>query len=84
MTDLTKQFLQTDRRIQSYTLKGEGKRIGAEQAWYYVADEEDLSAVRDTIRIWLDPDTPARLLTVPADSDPAPAAPIAGKPDISA
>ncbi|MBW5448774.1 LytR family transcriptional regulator [Cohnella sp. CFH 77786] len=66
LTDLAKQFLQTDHRIVSYTLHGEGKRMGEQNLWYYVADEADLAAVKKTISAWLDPNTPAEQLTVPS------------------
>lgn len=68
MSDLAKQFLQTGHTIRSYTLKGDGKRIGADNLWYYVADEQDLADVRETIAAWLNPNTPADQLTTPADA----------------
>lgn len=67
MSELAKNFLQTGHEIKSYTLKGEGKRMGSNNSWYFVADEEDLSAVRTTIDAWLDPETPAGQLTVPQE-----------------
>lgn len=66
LSEMVKQFLQTDYRIQSYTLHGEGKRMGPNNLWYYVADEADLNAVRETIDAWLDPETPILGLTVPS------------------
>lgn len=68
MNDLAKQFLQTGHSISSYTLKGEGKRMGSQNLWYYVADEDDLNAVQDTIAAWLDPNTPLEKLTTPTDA----------------
>lgn len=65
LTDLAKQFLQTDHRIQSYTLKGTGARMGKDNLWYMVLDQKDLANVRQTIAAWLNPDTPASELTVP-------------------
>lgn len=65
MTELAKQFLQHGHRIQSYTLKGEGKRMGPQSLWYYVADEEDLDSVRSTISAWMNPATPEAQLTTP-------------------
>ncbi len=68
MSDLAKQFLQTGHSISSYTLKGEGKRMGSQNLWYYVADENDLNAVRATISAWLDPTTPLDQLKTPTDA----------------
>jgi LCP family protein required for cell wall assembly len=68
MTQLAKQFLQNDRRIQSYTLKGEGKRMGDDNLWYYALDADDLQAVRSTIAAWLNPLTPLSSLTVPTQA----------------
>jgi len=65
LSDLAKRFLQKGHEIQSYTLKGEGKRMGTQNLWYFVTDEEDLNEVRATIAEWMDPDTPAERLTVP-------------------
>ncbi|KIL36292.1 hypothetical protein SD71_08450 [Cohnella kolymensis] len=65
MTVLAKQFLQTGHRIQSYTLKGEGQRMGPHSLWYFVAEDEDLQAVRATIADWLNPATPEAALTTP-------------------
>lgn len=65
MTKLAKQFLQTGHQIQSYTLKGEGQKMGPNSLWYFVADEEDLQAVRATIAAWLNPATPQAQLTIP-------------------
>jgi len=65
MSELAKQFLQTGHEIQSYTLKGEGQRMGKQNLWYFVSDEQDLDAVRATIATWLNADTPASELTVP-------------------
>jgi len=67
MSDLAKQFLQTGHEIQSYTLKGEGQRMGKQNLWYFIADEDDLNAVRSTISTWLNPDTPVSQLTVPGN-----------------
>jgi anionic cell wall polymer biosynthesis LytR-Cps2A-Psr (LCP) family protein len=56
MIDLAKSMLQTDNRtIYSDTLKGEGSRKSASGAWYYFADEEDLTKVKGWIDAWLDP-----------------------------
>lgn len=71
LSELAKQFLQTDHRIQSYTLKGTGKRMGAQNLWYYLADEKDLANVRATITQWLDADTPVSELTVPGAASAA-------------
>lgn len=65
LTDLAKQFLQTDHRIQSYTLKGTGARMGKDNLWYMVLDEQDLANVQQTIAKWLNPNTPASELTTP-------------------
>jgi len=65
LSELAKQFLQSGYAIRSYTLKGEGKRMGRQNLWYYVADEEDLAAVRKTIEIWRDPATTVNQLTIP-------------------
>ncbi|MCD9024834.1 LCP family protein [Cohnella silvisoli] len=67
MNELAKQFLQTGHEIKSYTLKGEGKRMGTQNLWYYVADEDDLANVRSTIANWLNPETPEIQLTAPQD-----------------
>jgi len=69
LSDLAKKFLQTDHRIQSYTLRGEGKRMGPDRLWYFVADEDDLNAVRRTIADWLNPDADAGSLSVPGAKD---------------
>jgi polyisoprenyl-teichoic acid--peptidoglycan teichoic acid transferase len=68
MTELAKQFLQTGHHIQSYTLKGEGQRMGPHSLWYFVADEADLQAVRATIATWLNPATPKAQLSIPQKS----------------
>ncbi len=65
MTDLVKRFLQIDHAITSYTLKGEGKRMGPDNLWYYEADEADLADVKAAIAQWLDPDTASDLLRAP-------------------
>lgn len=65
LTDVAAQFLQTDHRIQSYTLKGSGARMGKENLWYFVLDDNDLANVRQTIEKWLDPNTQESELTVP-------------------
>lgn len=67
MSELAKKFLQTGHTIRSYTLQGVGKRMGAENLWYMVADDNDLTAVRETIAAWMNPDTPEDQLTTPAD-----------------
>lgn len=69
MTELAKRFLQIDHEITSYTLKGEGKRLGPDNLWYYEADEEDLAAVKAAIALWLDPDAADYRLTVPGAAD---------------
>lgn len=69
MTDLAKRFLQIDHAITSYTLKGEGKRMGPDNLWYYEADEADLAAVKAAIAQWLDPDAASDRLTAPAAAD---------------
>ncbi|MFD0674477.1 LCP family protein [Cohnella sp. GCM10027633] len=68
MSDLAKQFLQSGHTIRSYTLKGEGKRMGSQNLWYLVANDDDLVAVRATIAAWMDPNTPEEQLTTPADA----------------
>jgi len=65
INDLAKQFLQTSHEIKSYTLKGDGKRMGTQNLWYFVTDEQDLIDVRHTISTWLNPETPVSELTVP-------------------
>ncbi|WP_239615420.1 LCP family protein [Cohnella mopanensis] len=65
MNALAKQFLQTGHEIQSYTLKGTGKRMGSQNLWYYVSDEDDLNQVRATIASWLNPETSVSELTTP-------------------
>jgi LCP family protein required for cell wall assembly len=65
MSELAKQFLQTGHKIKSYTLKGEGKRMGTQNLWYFVTDENDLAAVRTTIAAWMNPETPESLLITP-------------------
>lgn len=65
MSDLAKQFLQTGHQIRSYTLQGEGKRMGPQNLWYFVTNEEDLAAVRSTISTWLNPETPESELKIP-------------------
>ncbi len=67
MSELVKKFLQTGHQIKAYTLQGEGKRMGSQELWYFVADEEDLVSVRATIANWLNPQTPEEQLTVPQD-----------------
>ncbi|MFC4601355.1 LCP family protein [Cohnella hongkongensis] len=80
INDLVKKFLQTGHEIQSYTLKGEGQRMGAQNLWYFVSDEEDLAEVRATIGAWLDPETPKERLTVPGEgSGEEPSAPSADR-----
>lgn len=69
MSGLAKNFLQAGQEIKSYTLKGEGKRMGPSNLWYFVADEEDLAAVQATITAWLDPTTPIDQLVVPQAAD---------------
>ncbi|WEK54226.1 MAG: LCP family protein [Candidatus Cohnella colombiensis] len=65
LSDLTKSFLETGHTISSYTLKGEGKRMGQQNLWYYVADDADLTAVRNTIAAWMREDTPVSELVPP-------------------
>ncbi|RED54476.1 LCP family protein [Cohnella lupini] len=65
MSDLAKKFLQIGHEIKSYTLKGEGKRMGEQNLWYFVSDEQDLADVRATIAAWMNPATPVSELTVP-------------------
>ncbi|MFC5406690.1 LCP family protein [Cohnella soli] len=69
MNELAKQFLQTGHEVKSYTLKGDGKRMGKENLWYYVADEQDLEAVRATVALWMNPNTPEDQLVVPGEKD---------------
>ncbi|MFC5469398.1 LCP family protein [Cohnella suwonensis] len=69
MNSLAKQFLQTGHEIKSYTLKGEGKRMGTDNLWYFAADEQDLDAVRATIALWTNPNTPEDQLIVPGEKD---------------
>jgi LCP family protein required for cell wall assembly len=68
MTALAKQFLQTDHQIKSYTLLGEGKRMGPHDLWYFVADENDLQAVRQTIDMWMNPNSAPGNLTLPSEA----------------
>ncbi|XID91691.1 LCP family protein [Paenibacillaceae bacterium WGS1546] len=73
ISDLAKRFLQKGHDIQSYTLKGQGQRMGKQNLWYFVADEDDLAEVRETVAAWLDPKTPEERLTVPgAEADGKP------------
>ena len=65
ITDLVKQFLQKDYQISSYTLQGEGKRMGPDNLWYFEADPADLLAVKRTIATWLDPVADNKQLSVP-------------------
>jgi LCP family protein required for cell wall assembly len=65
MSELAKQFLQTGHVINSYTLKGEDKRMGKQNLWYYDLDQNDLATVRATIAAWLNQETPVDQLTVP-------------------
>lgn len=65
MSKLAKQFLQSGHEITSYTLIGEGKRMGPNNLWYYVADEDELVEIGVTIDAWLNPNTDQALLTVP-------------------
>jgi len=74
ITDLAMRFLQIDHAITSYTLQGEGKRMGPDNLWYFVADEDDLHAVKKTIATWLDPDADADRLTAPGADDGQPQA----------
>lgn len=76
ISDLAKKFLQTGHTIFSYTLQGEGKRMGPDNLWYMVADENDLTAVRETIAAWMNPDTPEDQLTTPADKKEQAGAPV--------
>jgi LCP family protein required for cell wall assembly len=71
MSQLAKQFLQEGHQIRSYTLKGDGKRMGTQNLWYSVADEEDLTAVRSTIAAWLNPETSVDQLSIPSDASQA-------------
>ncbi|THF73532.1 LytR family transcriptional regulator [Cohnella fermenti] len=67
LTGLAKQFLQTELHIRSYTLHGTGARMGKQNLWYFVADEQDLNDVRTTIARWMDPATSAADLTIPGE-----------------
>ncbi|RUS48804.1 LCP family protein [Cohnella sp. AR92] len=71
LTDLAKQFLQTELHIRSYTLHGTGARMGKQNLWYFVADEKDLADVQRTIDAWLDPATPASELAIPGEEPAA-------------
>lgn len=71
MSQLAKQFLQEGHQIRSYTLKGDGKRMGTQNLWYYVTDEADLTAVRSTIAEWINPETPVDQLSIPSDASRA-------------
>ncbi|TVY00006.1 LytR family transcriptional regulator [Cohnella terricola] len=82
MSDLAKQFLQTGHEIQSYTLKGEGKRMGKQNLWYFIADEDDLNTVRSTISAWLNPDTPVSELTVPGNENGSNHSELTGNPSL--
>jgi LCP family protein required for cell wall assembly len=70
MTDLAKPFLQTDHPIKNYTLLGEDKRMGPQNLWYFLANEADLQAVRNTIDVWMNPNTSVDQLIVPSDTKP--------------
>ncbi|MFX3634993.1 MAG: LCP family protein [Candidatus Pristimantibacillus sp.] len=66
MIKLAQVMLQSDNRmIYSHTLKGDGHRLKAGGAWYYFADEEDLSKVQAMIDNWLDPATSKNALILP-------------------
>ncbi|QYR21724.1 LCP family protein [Paenibacillus sp. sptzw28] len=66
MIDLAKSMLQSDKRtIYSHTLKGEGRRLADHGAWYYFADEEDLTNVKGWIDAWLDPAKTVEQLPLP-------------------
>lgn len=65
ITDLIKRFLQTDHEISSYTLQGEGKRMGPDNLWYFEADAADLRAVKQLIATWLNPAADKMKLSVP-------------------
>ncbi|MGO4347674.1 LCP family protein [Paenibacillus sp. MCAF9] len=54
-----------DRKIYSHSLLGDGHRLKSGGAWYYFADEEDLSKVQTMIKNWLNADTPASSLILP-------------------
>lgn len=65
LSELARKFLQTGHTLRSYSLKGTGQRMGPQNLYYYVTDDEDLRQVRATIADWLDPETPASALTIP-------------------
>lgn len=66
LVDLAQSMLQAKQRdIYSHSLLGEGHRKVSGGAWYYFADEEDLSKVQTMIANWMDPKTPAASLILP-------------------
>ncbi|MDQ0061555.1 LCP family protein [Paenibacillus harenae] len=66
MLDLAQSLLLSkERHIYSHSLTGEGRRLVGGGAWYYFADEEDLSNVKVMIDNWLDADTKAEALLLP-------------------
>lgn len=58
-------LLSKERHIYSHSLTGEGRRLVNGGAWYYFADEEDLSNVRAMIDNWMNADTPEEQLQLP-------------------
>ncbi|OMF25814.1 transcriptional regulator [Paenibacillus sp. FSL H8-0548] len=66
LVDLGQGILQAkERNIYSHSLLGNGHRLKDGGAWYYFADEEDLTKVQTMIKSWLNADTPEASLVFP-------------------
>lgn len=66
LVDLAQSMLQAKQSdIYSHSLLGEGHRKVSGGAWYYFADEEDVSKVQTMIANWMDPNTPVSSLILP-------------------
>ncbi|MEF2243865.1 MULTISPECIES: LCP family protein [unclassified Paenibacillus] len=66
LVDLAQVMLQSKQRnIYNHTLAGEGHRLESGGAWYYFADEKDLSKVQAMIKNWLDPSVKDANLILP-------------------
>lgn len=60
MMELAKMFVEWDvKQISGYTLKGAGARLGKQNLWYHLLNEQDLEDVKQLISRWLDPETRA-------------------------
>ncbi|MBB3068571.1 LCP family protein required for cell wall assembly [Paenibacillus baekrokdamisoli] len=85
MIDLAKSMLQANNRtIYSHTLKGDGHRLVDGGAWYFFADEEDLTATQALIKAWLDPAKTKSELPLPVEyqvKDKKPVESLSAKPE---